>query len=258
MVGKASRLAHSDFGETPPSASRRRAAYSLAATLGYVVLEVGDKAPAMFIVAFIPMLLVALDYRDLIGRLRTAAPCLPGAQGSVRSLAGWAAGVSPCPGSSCWRTSLRSRHYLLRFLAWMGGRERLHQGVTGVVFIAIMTYVSYRGIVISERIQASGDVPVAVLILLSVLALFRDSTLGGPQAVSPELSGSPRSGSQPLKSRRSDLVHLPLLGLGFLPRRDRRDQGRRQDSRASGSALYGDLAVHLFAGSNLHTIIRRL
>jgi hypothetical protein len=34
-------------------------AYSLAATLGYVVLAVGDKAPAMFIVAFIPMLLVA-------------------------------------------------------------------------------------------------------------------------------------------------------------------------------------------------------
>jgi amino acid transporter len=40
-------------------------AYSLAATLGYVVLEVGDKAPGMFIVAFIPMLLVALAYRDL-------------------------------------------------------------------------------------------------------------------------------------------------------------------------------------------------
>ena len=34
-------------------------AYSLAATLGYVVLEVEDKAPAMFVLAFIPMLLVA-------------------------------------------------------------------------------------------------------------------------------------------------------------------------------------------------------
>lgn len=40
-------------------------AYSLAATLGYVVLAVGDKAPAMFLVAFVPMLLTAFAYREL-------------------------------------------------------------------------------------------------------------------------------------------------------------------------------------------------
>ncbi len=40
-------------------------AYSLAATLGYVVLNVGDKAPAMFVLAFIPMLLVAFAYKEL-------------------------------------------------------------------------------------------------------------------------------------------------------------------------------------------------
>lgn len=33
-------------------------AYSLAATLGLVVLHVGDKAPAMFVLALIPMLLL--------------------------------------------------------------------------------------------------------------------------------------------------------------------------------------------------------
>ncbi len=40
-------------------------AYSLAATLGYVVLAVGDKAPSMFVLAFIPMLLVAFAYKEL-------------------------------------------------------------------------------------------------------------------------------------------------------------------------------------------------
>ena len=40
-------------------------AYSLAATLGYVVLAVGDKAPSMFLVAFVPMLLTAFAYREL-------------------------------------------------------------------------------------------------------------------------------------------------------------------------------------------------
>lgn len=40
-------------------------AYSLAATLGYVVLGVGEKAPSMFVLAFIPMLLVAFAYKEL-------------------------------------------------------------------------------------------------------------------------------------------------------------------------------------------------
>jgi hypothetical protein len=40
-------------------------AYSLAATLGFVVVAVGDKAPAMFVLAFIPMLLVAFAYKEL-------------------------------------------------------------------------------------------------------------------------------------------------------------------------------------------------
>ncbi len=39
--------------------------YSLAATLGYVVYEVHEKAPAMFLIAFLPMLLVAFAYKEL-------------------------------------------------------------------------------------------------------------------------------------------------------------------------------------------------
>jgi amino acid transporter len=50
------------WGNTVIGLASTAPAYSLAATLGY---EVGDQAPAMFIVAFIPMLLVALAYRDL-------------------------------------------------------------------------------------------------------------------------------------------------------------------------------------------------
>ena len=40
-------------------------AYSLAATLGYVVVAVGEKSPSMFVLAFIPMLLVAFAYKEL-------------------------------------------------------------------------------------------------------------------------------------------------------------------------------------------------
>jgi amino acid transporter len=58
------------------------------------------------------------------------------------------------------------------------------------VFIAIMTYISYRGIVISERVQAVlVSFQFIVLVVMSVIALVRVySGSAGPQAVHPELS----------------------------------------------------------------------
>jgi amino acid transporter len=40
-------------------------AYSLAASLGLIVLLVGEKAPAIMLLAFVPMYLIALAYREL-------------------------------------------------------------------------------------------------------------------------------------------------------------------------------------------------
>src|SRR6478609_11166170 len=40
-------------------------AYSLAATLGFVVIAVGVKAPAMMLLAFIPMYFIAVAYSEL-------------------------------------------------------------------------------------------------------------------------------------------------------------------------------------------------
>src|ERR1700759_1326283 len=40
-------------------------AYSLAATLGFVVIAVGVKAPSMMLLAFVPMYFVAVAYAEL-------------------------------------------------------------------------------------------------------------------------------------------------------------------------------------------------
>ena len=60
----------------------------------------------------------------------------------------------------------------------------------GIVFIVVMTYVSYRGIILSERIQAVlVTFQFAVLVLLSVLALVKVySGTAGEQAVLPSLT----------------------------------------------------------------------
>lgn len=167
-------------------------AYSLAATLGYVVLAVHDRAPAVFILAFLPMLLVAVAYRELN---RAAPDCGTTFTWGTKAfgpwlgwMGGWGVAVSAIIVLA--NVAEIAAVYLLRFLGAGGLAETLWVKVAlGVVFIVIMTYVSYRGIVISERIQAVLVVfQFAVLLLLSVLALVRVfSGTAGEQAVRPEL-----------------------------------------------------------------------
>ena len=53
------------FGSTVIGLASTAPVYSLAATLGFVVLTVGEQAPIAFIIAFVPMLLIAFAYREL-------------------------------------------------------------------------------------------------------------------------------------------------------------------------------------------------
>ena len=168
-------------------------AYSLAATLGYVVLAVGDKAPAMFIVAFIPMLLVALAYRDLNRAAPDCGTVFTWGTKAFGPVVGWLGGWGLAVSGIIVLANVAeiAAIYLLLFL----GQDELAENIfvkvgLGVVFIALMTWISYRGIVLSERIQiVLVSFQFLVLILLSVFALARVfNGTAGPQAVSPELS----------------------------------------------------------------------
>ena len=78
-------------------------AYSLAATLGFVVAVggVGVHAPAVLIVAFVPMLFIAAAYSTSTARTRTAGRRSRGRRArSARRSAGSAAGRSSSPTSS--------------------------------------------------------------------------------------------------------------------------------------------------------------
>lgn len=85
-------------------------AYTLTAALGPTVAEVGTHLPAIFLAGFVPMLLVALGYRELNNRMPDAGTTFtwPPAR-SARGSAGWAAGVSSPPPSSCCPTWPPSR-----------------------------------------------------------------------------------------------------------------------------------------------------
>ncbi len=174
-------------------------AYSLAATLGYVVLVVGDRAPAMFIVAFIPMLFIAFAYRELN---RAAPDCGTTFTWGTKAfgpwigwMGGWGLAVSAIIVLS--NVAEIAGIYLLTFLGLESAAESLTVRVLfGVSFIALMTWVSYRGIVITGRLQnVLVAVQFVILGLFSVIALGKVFTgNAGAQAVDPSLEWFSPSG----------------------------------------------------------------
>ena len=168
-------------------------AYSLAATLGYVVLEVGEKAPSMFVLAFIPMLLVAFAYKELSQETPDCGTTFTWGTKAFGPWIGWIGGWGLAVSAIIVLANVAevAAIYLYNFL----GLDDLADNTVATVglgcfFIVAMTLVSARGIVVSERVQnILIAVQFGVLIIVSVIALVRVfSGTAGAQAISPQLS----------------------------------------------------------------------
>jgi len=168
-------------------------AYSLAATLGYVVLNVQEKAPAMFVLAFIPMLLVAFAYKELSQDTPDCGTTFTWGTKAFGPWIGWIGGWGLAVSAIIVLANVSeiAAVYLFKFLGQDALADNLWAKVTlGSIFIIGMTLVSARGIVVSERIQ---NILIAlqfgILIVVSIWALVRVFTgTAGAQAVMPSLS----------------------------------------------------------------------
>ncbi|MBE7159879.1 MAG: APC family permease [Williamsia herbipolensis] len=165
-------------------------AYSLAATLGYVVAQVHTKAPAMFVIAFIPMLLIAFAYRELGRDTPDCGTTFTWATKAFGPWIGWMGGWGLAVSAIIVLANVAeiAAVYLFEFLHLDGLAENLWVKVAvGSLLIVAMTWVSIRGIVISERMQnVLIAVQFGVLIVASVVALVKVATgTAGPQAISP-------------------------------------------------------------------------
>ncbi|NAZ82769.1 amino acid permease [Kineococcus sp. R8] len=178
------------WGNTVIGLGATAPAYSLAATLGYVVLAVGDKAPAMFLVAFLPMLLVAIAYRELNRAAPDCGTTFTWATKAFGPWVGWMGGWGVAVSAIIVLANVAeiAAIYSLRFIGLDGLAEQpvVRVGL-GIAFIAAMTWVSYRGIQISEKVQN-----VLILLQFGVLAVISVGALwlvgtgdAGPQAVAP-------------------------------------------------------------------------
>jgi amino acid transporter len=155
-------------------------AYSLAATLGFVVIIVGVQTPVLVLLAFVPMFFSAWANKEM----NTADPdCGTSFTWAARALGprtGWFAGgwgtiAADLLGMASYSQIAGQYVFLLLGVASIGTDATSPWVLlVGVGFIVLLTYLCYRGIQVSARIQvALVMVEVLMLVVLAVVALVK-------------------------------------------------------------------------------------
>ena len=179
-------------------------AYSLAATLGLIVASGGGqlsgvKAPAVVLISFIPMYLIAIAYRELNEAEPDCGTTFKWASRAFGPIVGWLGGWGIIAAQVIVMANLVeiAGAYSFRFVGDLGwhsvadlANSRFWSTVAGVFWIVVMTYICYRGIEVSARLlYALLSIQIVVLIVFSVVALVKMYT-GNAQAYSlhPSLS----------------------------------------------------------------------
>ena len=193
----------------------------------------------MFVLAFIPMLLVAFAYKELAQDTPDCGTTFTWGTKAFGPWIGWIGGWGLAVSAIIVLANVAevAAIYLFQFLGLDdAGRERVAKVLLGSFFIIAMTLVSARGIVLSERIQnVLIAIQFGVLIIVSIIALVRVfAGTAGAQAITPQLSWLWPGGLDASLDRGGDHpVHLHLLGLGHLPGRRRGNQEPGYAPRAS-------------------------
>ena len=164
--------------------------YSLAAVLGLVVAVVGVQAPAVLLLAFVPMLFIAASYYYLN---RADPDCGTTFSWVTRALGpywGWMGGWGIIVADIIVMANLAEVAAIYTYdLFGIDDPGTWAIVALGVGWIAIMTWITWRGIELSARTQLFLlGAEVAALALFSVVALAKVLFGNPPDALTPSLS----------------------------------------------------------------------
>jgi amino acid transporter len=170
-------------------------AYSLAATLGFVVAEIGFQSPIACIVAFVPMLFASIGYNELNKADPDCGTTFTWASRAFGPKTGWAGGWGIVVADVLVMSSLAqvAGQYMFLLFDAKGIGSNPASGwvlLVGIVWIVAMTAICYVGIEVSANFQKILlSVELVMLAVLSVTALVRVGT-GHHPATSVTVSGS--------------------------------------------------------------------
>ncbi len=189
-------------------------AYSLAATLGFIVAVagVGTHAPAVLIVSFVPILLVSLAYRYLNLADPDTGTTFAWTTRAFGPRLGWVNGWALITADVIVMASLAeiAGVYSFRLVGWTAAENsNLAVILAAVAWIALMTWICYRGIEISARVQQLLlSFEVLILAIFAVVALVK--VYSAHPAGAMHVSGS---WFNPFDLSFSSLIDAVLLGI---------------------------------------------
>ena len=169
-------------------------AYSLAATLGFIVAVagVGVHSPAVLIVSFIPILFVSVGYRYFNLADPDAGTTFAWVTRSFGPQLGWVNGWAIFLADIIVMASLAviASTYTFSLVSWHAAQNSNLAIIIGaVVWIALMTWICYRGIELSAEVQTVLlGIEVFTLTLFTVVALVK--VYSGHPAHAIHVSGS--------------------------------------------------------------------
>ncbi len=190
-------------------------AYSIAATLGFIVADpgVGTHAPGILLASFVPMLLVSLAYRYLNKADPDAGTTFAWSTRAFGPTTGWLNGWAIFLADLLVMASLGyvAAIYTFKLFEWHWAEVHKGAGLVGcVLWIWLMTWICHRGIELSARIQqVLLSFEVAMLMIFSVVALV-DVYSGNAAAHSIEPQAS---WFNPFAIPFHDLIVAMLLGI---------------------------------------------
>ena len=189
-------------------------AYSLATTLGAVVAVtgVGTHAPAVLLVAFLPMLLVAGAYKYFNKADPDAGTTFAWTTRALGPTTGWMNGWAIFLADVVVMVSLSdiAAEYTFKLFGFTElGESKAAIIIAAVLWIVLMTWICYRGIELSARLQtALLGVEVFILMLFSVVAFVKVYGPGAPHdSIKPTLDWF-----NPFAMKTGDLIVALLIG----------------------------------------------
>lgn len=155
-------------------------AYSLAATLGFIVAEgAGVKAPAIMLLAFVPMYFIAVAYKELNEAEPDCGTTFTWATRAFGPITGWMGGWGIVIADIIVMANLAqiAGSYSFTLANELGLHNSLADStfwstVAGLIWIALMTWICYRGIEVSARLQyALLSIEIVTLVIFAAVAL---------------------------------------------------------------------------------------
>lgn len=182
-------------GSTILSISSVAPAYALTATLGILAASAGAQMPVVIIAGFLPMFFAAYAYREFNRVLPDCGTSFTWTSKAFGPYVGWIGGWAAVLATIIVLSNLAgiAVQFLYQFIGSAVGSEsisalwenRLTNVVTCLALLAIATWVTYRGIEATEKLQVVlVSFQLVILVIFAVVAIAKSGSSEGGLAFS--------------------------------------------------------------------------